>query len=237
MAERDFAVASSALAEMAEAAAAGHPAPPSDLPDRLAAARRLDWRFLWPDPALGRVLVLGAAPPDLLDALRREASAVERRSGSWHEISGHPNLLAPADVLIVVLSASEMAVPALARRILAVVEAELRPGGRVYIEVSGWRAGAGPRRPMHPMAWVRSLTAGGLESVAAYAVWPDFERCLWLAPVAEPDAMRLAFGRGATDFPSRLAGAAARLALRVGLLPALLPEFCIVARRPEEGSA
>lgn len=237
MAERDLALASAALVELTEAEAAGRLATPSDLPDRLAAARRLDWRFLWPDPALGRVLVLGAASPDLLDALRREAAAVERPSGPWHEISGHPNLLAPADVLIVVLNASETAAPALARRILAVVEAGLRPGGRVYIEVSGWRAGARPRRPMHPMAWVRGLSAGGLESVAAYAVWPDFERCQWLAPIAEPDAMRLAFGRGATDFPSRLAGAAARLALRVGLLPALLPRFCIVARRPEEGSA
>ncbi|MEP0762273.1 MAG: hypothetical protein HRF48_05990, partial [Chloroflexota bacterium] len=41
--------------------------PPADLRQ---AIRRLDWRFLLPDPALGRVACLGRAEGSLAEALR-----------------------------------------------------------------------------------------------------------------------------------------------------------------------
>ena len=48
----------------------------ADPVDRLALARRLDWRFLLADPRLGRVAVAGRPDPELLDALGAFAETI-----------------------------------------------------------------------------------------------------------------------------------------------------------------
>ena len=84
---------------------------------RLASSRRLDWRFLLPQPHLGRVLCVGRPDDDLLGSLARFSTHLET----------DPDATEAASVDVVVAVAPTEADLAGCARLL-------RPGGWLYAE-------------------------------------------------------------------------------------------------------
>jgi SAM-dependent methyltransferase len=202
---------------------------------RLAAVRRVDWRFLLPHPELGRVGWLGDLPPSLRAGL--EASGAEPVALGHDPVnfSERPHLQ-PCDCVLSVSpngfrSPAERSFPVQLRAIPAV----LRPGGWLIIEVHGLGGRHGLRRPLAPRAWVRALERQGWEDVRVYWHWPNFEASSQVVPLAEPAALRLALGRGGSGRTGWLTAALGRFGLATGILPRLVPCFSVIARRPEAG--
>lgn len=185
-----------------------------DADARLQASRRLDWRFLLPDPALGRVAYVGAAQPALIEALQLLAAQVDlwtaASSGAENALPGSPD----AYGLVVAHAPAAGAFEATLRQAAAL----LRPGGTLYLETRG--------RLTRRLAALRRV---GLANVAAYWIWPNFAACTKIIPVdhlatvAQFEGARLnRWGVG------RLLPRLARSRLAHDLIPCL----GIVAQRP-----
>ncbi len=169
--------------------------------------RRLDWRFLLPDPSLEEVGYLGPEG-GLLEGLR---------------LLGHPRRLGRDEPEP---SAHSLVVVCGARPDLELACSRLRPGGFLYLECDR----RDPHRPgllpgPGPGAICRKLRRLGLEGPRAHLHWPDFEACRSILPLRPPAPLRFALReRLASRWLARL----------VGYAPAgaWVRCFSVVARRP-----
>jgi hypothetical protein len=131
----------------------------------LASARRVDWRFLLPDPELGHVGYLGPDDPELELACTDFARSFR--------------LLGPVgsncDVVVLARPSGDE---------LAVAAAAVRPGGWLYAETSGARA----RRQ------AAALDGLGFEDIAVYWHRPSFKSCEEIVPL-EDGAVRAVLAR------------------------------------------
>ncbi len=134
--------------------------------EALHAIRRLDWRFLLPDPTLGSVIYVGVGTGDLLTALRASGLDVTALTGEASGTAG-----ASFDTAVMVN-------PSL--REVALAATLLRPGGWLYAEVNGARAA---RR------LARQLSGAGFGSVQLHWHWPDFARCTRILPLDDAGAL------------------------------------------------
>jgi hypothetical protein len=190
----------------------GHDAPASVTPSGSptardlapAAVRRADWRFLLPDPDLRRVAYVGPHEPALIRALSALSDALELRPlpGTLHDV-------------VVVTRPTE-------RRQLAAADL-VAPGGWLYLETSGLRAGGAIDR----------LRGSGLVDLAAWWLWPDARACLQMIPLANPAALSAAVGRRQPEAPLRARAWAAQALARCGALRPLLESVALVGHRPE----
>jgi hypothetical protein len=146
-------------------------------------ARRADWRFLLPNPQLGRVAYLPPHDPEVVRALELCGAALdlgERRHS--------------ADV--VVITGGGLASLVRGREVL-------RAGGWLYAEVSGWRA----------PAWERKLRREHFDEVGAHWLWPSARACremVPLEPLALRHALQRRDPGARLRLRARLAGLAAR---------------------------
>ena len=192
----------------------------------LQAARRLDWRFLLPEPELGRVACVGVDDPDLVRSLRlfgSEATVLEA-GRPWEE-------LAPHEVVV-------LRNPAEAE--LAAAMPLLRPGGWMYVEVDG----AGGRRLLGGRRTARGYAAAlrrlGLVEVQGHLHWPDFRSCGVIVPLGDALAVRLALARRRQNGIARFVARLAPLLVACNLLAVVAPSASVLAQRParaEEGRA
>lgn len=195
----------------------------------LEASRRLDWRFLFPEVALGRVGCLGppmAAEPD--DALRE---ALRLFSAEFQSIDALPEGLGqPEYTLIVARQLDPGYVPALAGL--------LGPGSFLYVELQRtFRPTLPLRRPTQsPHDWVAGLEHAGFRDVEAHWFWPDFFTCLEIVPLADRGALLLSLSRRRGAWSSRIKAVLAGWLVRLGFFPSIAPCVGIVARWPK-GSA
>lgn len=193
----------------------------TELPDQtrvdslLQASRRVDWRFLLPDPDLGQVAYLGPAHGSLLESLRQFSAALTLSDGApAHD--GHP---AQFDIVVAQTPSRER---------LRQAAALVRPGGFLYVEVrrrwawSGWRS---------PADLVSVLRQCGFADVEAYWHWPNFDTCAEIVPLDNPAAVRHALSRRRSGAAARVKSAFGRALSRLGLLARLVPCFSIVARK------
>jgi hypothetical protein len=190
---------------------------PRDTDALLQASRRLDWRFLLPEPELGRVACVAVDEPNLVDSLRlfgREVTVLEAIQAREE--------LAPQDVVV-------LRNPSRAE--LAAAATLLRPGGWLYVEVArprGWRR---PGRLNSVRGYARALRRLGLAEVEAHVHWPDFGSCGAIVPLNDAVAVRHALARkrrgGGVPFASRLAP----LLAATGLLGAAVTSASAVGRR------
>jgi len=130
----------------------------------LQVSRRVDWRFLMPDPTLERVAYIGPAQGALLEALRLFSGSVT----VFESVSGEDSAASPHDV-VVAHHPSREALRAAARLV--------RPGGFLYAEVTGFR---------HARRDVAVLRHSGCASVQVHWHWPDFEACTRIVPLDDP---------------------------------------------------
>jgi len=188
------------------------------VPPALETIRRLDWRFLLPDPNLGRVVYAGPANHALLLALKDfcETHVVTELRGN-----GRSTLFDVAVVCSATHTQVEQVLP------------WLKPGGVLYWEVPrGRRQAAGLRK--HPYRDAEDfLLRHGFREIACYWHRPNFERALEIVALNDPTALDYYFSRTRSDFSGRLKIRFGRLLARTGLLPYVLSSVSLVARRKE----
>lgn len=205
------------------------PAPmPSDV--LLQASRRVDWRFLLPDPNLGRVGCVEPVSGSLVDSLRLFSASL-RTIGDSESQDG------PGGQFDVVVASD----PSRARlqRAVGLVMSD----GYLYIEVHGLslfgRSGRGSRRdspanntrlrlPGYCAAHIEKL---GFAEVTAHWHWPDFESCTKIVPLDNRAALGYTFSMSGRGTKARLRANLGRWLMRSGLLTWSVPCFSIVARR------
>jgi len=204
--------------------------------DLMDLARRVDWRFLLPEPVLGRVAYAGPKNGLLADALRRFAEEmVPVEPGIEVPWSGSPGSAGDAGNCDLAVVAS--------RRLRDLEEGigRVRPGGYVYWEVDrlphflrhgGRPRSNGSRGPRvggllrNPRSILEDL---GLEDIRIHCDFPGFRSPrVMFSP--DPAAIRYVTKmRGKRLFGlERPLGFAARR----GLLPRIVPWLAVVAKRP-----
>lgn len=196
----------------------------ADYADLLTASRRVDWRFLLPDPALGHVACTSRADAALRHSCELFAASLSTLDGKGPDPSPES-----ADVLVLV----DPDVAALRR-----AREFLRPGGWVYVEIHGvlTRRGRRSRRPRFPSDYAAELGRLGFDDVQASWHWPDFDSCTQILPLGARDVIRSALlsrreGRGHS--PGLMV---ARLLVASQLLPFAVTHASVIGRRPDPES-
>ncbi|MFO7321155.1 MAG: hypothetical protein DIU68_005470 [Chloroflexota bacterium] len=180
---------------------------------RLQQSRRLDWRFLLPDPRLGAIGYFGPQDETLLAALREFSSSVEALD--WeHERE------AAFDGVVVKQPASA--------RLLAQAAQAVRPGGFLYVELR-----RKPRQALvgHSRTYRAALIRAGFEEPEYHWHWPDFERCTRFVPLNVPGPLMFDLSNGARGPRRFFFSAAARVAVASGLLARVVPCISLIATR------
>lgn len=195
----------------------------------LPASRRVDWRFLLPDPRLGRVLCLGPAPQTLVASLKIFSGSLAVVASATDEM---------ADALFDVLVACDPPSP-------AVTDAArfVRPGGFVYFEMHGplsmlrgatrasGRAAFSKNGLSGPQNVARRLGAAGFQDVGLTWHWPDFETCKMMIPLDEPAAALSIFARGGWGLKAQVGRVLGKLLAGSGFLPWIAPCVSVLGRR------
>jgi hypothetical protein len=190
--------------------------PPAARADRLVTVRRADWRFLLARPHPGRVVCAGGDDPALVAALREVSGEVV--------VGLEAGATAVADVLVLVRPTREE---------LARARTLLRPGGWAYVETGGLLLGRRRRGAVRGVsACVRTLRLLEFENVVAHWHFPDFESCLEIVPLGDRRALSLSLQRRQRRLRTRLQVLAARLALRLRLLPYVVPAASVIGSLP-----
>lgn len=168
--------------------------------------RRLDWRFLLPDPGMGRVSYVGSGQGLLRPALAQFA----RMNGVT--IDSHPPAIAD---LVVAQDRYDDAVRGAVQ--------QLAPGGTLYWELPRWRHDI--RRE------AARLAAWGLTDVRAQWHHPTFDACELIIPLSGPEPLAAVIGRRLPFLTGRVRMAIARRILRLPRLWSVCPSISLIGRR------
>jgi hypothetical protein len=182
--------------------------------------RRLDWRFLVPTTGWAAVACGGKVD----DQLRRSLPLLDAEVHEISSASGWPGLSGSCDVVVLVQPTDD--------EVRAAVTA-LRPGGWLYAEVVRSFARARPRTLLR---WRRAFRRAGLEEVSVQWHTPDVSATEQIIRLDATAAVRHALRRNGGSHPG-LRNTLARLLLRVGLLPLIVPSGSVLGRRPVDGAA
>lgn len=164
--------------------------------------RRADWRFLLPDPDLGRVAYVAPHDPKLFDALQLVSASVDRAPAS--ELDGHE---------VVVVTGGGRQASATAQ--------QTPPGAWLVIEVGGREA----------RSVVAGLRRRGFIDVQAHWLWPDAERCREIVPLRSV-AVRHALARRDPGGRVRPRVRLAQLLARTPLFALVVQRAVVVAKAP-----
>lgn len=171
--------------------------------------RRLDWRFLLPQPHLGDVAYIGHADGTLWPAVEAFSEAAVR-FGEQEELPGGARLLVAQDT-------------ATARTKKAI--GALSAGGTLYWELPR------SRNPLTP--WRRMLRASGLIDARVHWHHPNFDACELIVPLNDPTAIASVLRRRYPKARSKMLRLVSRLVSRAPMLWVLLPSVSVTARLPE----
>jgi hypothetical protein len=175
--------------------------------------RRVDFRFLLPDPRPREVAILGEPAPDLPESLRAIGARVRLLDARG---AGGARSADPPDLVWAHGGSRELVERA---------HALLRPGGHLYLE-SERAAGAG---------LVAAARRAGFGRVETHWHWPDFARALEITPLGDPGALRHALSRRRSRRSSRAKAWLAGGLARVGALQRLARCVSVVACKPGPG--
>ena len=185
----------------------------------LQASRRLDWRFLLPDPNLGHVACVGAGQGELVNSLRLFSDSLT--------LLASPEVGQETDYDVVVAHAPEPAhLPAMAGLVAS--------GGALYLELYGtsWWLRKGQYKGLrHPAKFVAQLKRANLGQIHAYWCWPNFHACTRIIPLDHASSLRFALSSPQNSPIEPVKTMAIQGLIRSGLLARLVPCFSLVARR------
>jgi hypothetical protein len=187
-------------------------------------SRRLDWRFLLPDPELGRVAYLGPEKSQLYEALRLFSLSLTQID----EVKGP----AEFDILVAHVQSVDK---------LTAAACLIRPGGYVYAEAYGLLALVHPQT-LHraagglssPNRIRNALNKAGLVDLQAHWHWPDFETCTRIIPLGIQSLFEYAFHPSQNSQAARLQAFIGHWLLSQRLLSATVPCFSILGKRPQK---
>ncbi|NUQ65494.1 MAG: hypothetical protein HUU20_23750 [Pirellulales bacterium] len=197
----------------------------------LALSRRIDWRFLMPDPCLGEVLYLGPEESDLVEALEQfsaSVTAVDALQTPAANTARYDRVVLTRPTYDTLRAAAEA----------------IRPGGYLYLEARTFHSGMGSRRrtgqPRLRFAadFTRAVGNLGFDCAESYWHWPSFRLCEEMVPLGDVGAMLHVFARRGKGPIARCKAAIGRMLVYVGLFSYLVPCFSVVARKklePEKG--
>lgn len=191
----------------------------ADPADRAVRARVIDWRFVLPDAAPGRVAWIG---PD--DA----AAAAALREAGWQLLGPGEPMALQADVVVVAAATAAD---------LATGIGLVRPGGAIVAFSGGPRPRLGRlgrrTRMLAPAGVAAGLRAAGFGSIRQHLHVPSQTRRSAIVPLDGTAALRLFLVRHGGPTASRGLTALAELARRTGWLARLAPSVSVVAVRPD----
>jgi len=179
--------------------------------------RRLDWRFLLPDPTLRDVAYIGRTDTTLFAALREftgSIAVIDPRELSTRQRRRSHDLLVLAAPTIRVLSASSAFVP---------------PAGHLYAEIPRLSRSGGRVVLRHPASYAAALRAVQFTDVSLHWHWRDFDACTAIVPLDEPEAFVHWTAKRAPHTPA--IATIARQLLRTGIVGWAIPSLSVVARK------
>jgi hypothetical protein len=196
-------------------------------------ARRLDWRFLLPSPALSRVFFSGSLRSTLLRALWEHGCEVvvsppAPLNGWYDHIVGQFDLC--------VLQCADDADIERAANLLA-------PGGWLYWEVDRvsplsvlWRRFPNARRKGSARSAGlsgrrRVLERSGFRAIATWWHYPDFDSCRWIVPLEDRAGIRYVLRNGPALFRPIGEWLGARI-IDTALFPGVGSSVSFVAQKP-----
>lgn len=185
----------------------------------LQASRRVDWRFLLPDPKLERVAYAGAKEGELVNSLRLFSNSL--------------TLLAPPAVgqeayydVVVAHDPEPSHLPALAKAV--------RHGGYLYLELYGttwWLRKGKYKGLLHPAKYAALLQETGLSQIQAYWHWPDFNACIRIISLEHASSLQFALSLRQDSVIGRVRAMILQRIIESGMLARLAPCFSLVAQR------
>jgi hypothetical protein len=192
--------------------------------------RRIDWRFLLPNPHLSHVAYLGAPGDTLAGALSQFSESLTLIAPIDQGKHVQSNL---SDFELVVVRSQRVADAARAHTMLM-------DGGHLYWEIerfggllpfhrsisgAGWQA----RWTLHSLPYyLRALERLGFCNIGIYWNRPGFEHCHEIIPLQEQSVLTYVFARKHEGLAASIALAAGYL-LKTGWLSRLIPCLSIVA--------
>jgi hypothetical protein len=194
--------------------AVGEPAPS----DFVQAARRIDWRFLLPDPDLGSAVCLGPVDRRVIESLQLFGASVTIFDAHTKEAGEHDVVVlenpSPGD--------------------LSIAAGLLRPGGWVYAEITGSSFARARRRLGSSRALAAELAGAGFADVRAYWHFPDAEGREGLVALDDARAIRHVLMRRPRTARAAVREAIARLLLMTRLFAFAVHSASVIGRRVDE---
>jgi hypothetical protein len=192
--------------------------------------RRLDWRFLLPDPDLQRVIYFGPGSDRLLESLQRFAASVEVGGSPAPENCPH----APESFDLTVLQGD-------CHRSVERARLLLRAEGMLYWELErtplipsrqGRRTGESTLDRLQTRHRYRSLLQShGFGDVRTYWHHPNFEECRQIIPAGEPHLLTYRLSQAGGSRSRLAARTLGWLACRTGLIGHLAPTISVIAQK------
>lgn len=177
----------------------------SNVDELLPLSRRLDWRFLLPDPSLNRVIYIGPEASTLQKALRQF-------SREWVAVGQSADLVVLADVT------------------LSDFKQHVSSASSFYVELyrPTWakrlsQAGA-------PTSFLRAAAKAGFQA-EAYWHYPDFENATRIIPLSVTAPLLNVVAKNRRDTKTRVKVTGMGLLLESGLLARTVPSLSIIGFR------
>jgi hypothetical protein len=192
-------------------------------------SRRLDWRFLLPQPDLNCVAYLGPEDGALPFALKHFSSSFEIIS-SRVDANAQPS--GGRSFPLVVLCSWRPSD-------LEAASSLLSPGGSLYWEIDrkAWSlSGQGALGRFRQLYWsdpVASLERLGLSAVETHWHYPNFDTCRQIIPLNDWSALAFVFSRDHARVGRRMLLQGARVLAGPWALRHLVPCLSVVARKNE----
>jgi hypothetical protein len=183
-------------------------------------SRRLDWRFLLPDPRLRQLAYLGPEKGSLLQALQyfSDPSLII----SWSDLSDYrPEVHSGFDLVI-------MHTPEPAS--LDKTHSIIRDGGYLYWEIERTNLNQ-PWHLQHFKDYVTPLASLGFDDIRVSWHRPDFDSCLEIIPLDKKVALRYVFTRHKGDLAGKIQVIAGKFLMKTDLLSRTATCISLVARK------
>jgi hypothetical protein len=183
-------------------------------------SRRLDWRFLLPDPRLRHLAYLGPKESPLLQALQHFSEPFSIIA--WSDLPDYrPGIHSGFDLVV-------MHTPRAVE--FAGIHSILRDGGYLYWEIG--RTHLAQRwRLRHFRNYVAPLTKLGFDDIRVSWHRPNFDSCLEIIPLDDKAALRYVFTGHKGDLTRQIQVAAGKLLVETALLSRVVTSVSLVARK------
>ena len=183
--------------------------------------RRLDWRFLLPDPRLENVACIGTPAADLIAALE----AFSSRFTNLADVNSAAKRIAEPRFDVLVASRAKQ----------AEIEAALpllKPGGFLYWEVERSNV-TGVAKFCSIYSYRKHLKKLKLGDIQIHWHRPNFVACKEIIPLENSSALNFAFAKGHVGLKGRVKEFGGKLLKISGLLAFVVPCFSIVAKKKD----